>query len=129
MAEHETPVDAFRRLHASLTQAASHAQHMTAHCADVKQAICRNVASAVSLRCRRLRQPRSRDAVALASMNPPQAEKESVNDDVLKRVQPDGGAADSTTKPGKVSGSLWGPRGARSAASDPADAATKQDAP
>eukprot|EP00892_Ulva_mutabilis_P007176 jgi/Ulvmu1/4830/UM020_0116.1 len=128
-AGHELPMDGFRRLYESLAQAATHAQHLKEHCSDVQQAVCRNIASAVSVRCRHLRQRGSRAAVALASVNPPQVEEKRAPSESVTASQGDASAPASTSKPGKVSGSIWGPRGARSAANGAADAATQQDAP
>lgn len=122
-------MDALRRLHNSLGHAANHAQNLKDNCSNVRHDVCRNVALAVSFRCRRLRQRSSRARIPLATVNSPENGIISPSDKVLHTAESNGSTTDTAAKPGKVSGSIWGPHGARAATSDAADAATQQDVP
>lgn len=122
-------MDAFQRVQETVAQAAGRAQHLRQHCFDVKADVCRNLVSALSSRCRRLRQSSAQRAVAFASVNSPEFKANTADESALRTVEPDGHASGTATKPGKVSGSLWGPRGARATASDQQDSSSQPEAP
>lgn len=118
-------MDAFHRVQASVADAACRAQHLKQHCTDIQVGLCRNFVAALSSRCRRLRQPNVRRALAFASVNPPAIESHAASD----KSQVDGQASGVANKPGQVSGALWGPRGARAPTSDSQESASQQDTP
>lgn len=124
-AERRSSMDAFRRVHAAVADAASCSQQLKQTCSDVQVGLCRNFIAALSSRCRRLRQSKFRRAFAFASVNSPHIESQVASD----KAQVDGHASGVSTKPGQVSGALWGPRGARAPTSDSHESTSQQDTP